>query len=125
MNHSLNSDNSKLANIGNSNFINNNSSNDSLINFDLFDSKFLKLLPFNKNSKITIHHCKHYLNNVKIRFIDDPISYKTFEIILKEYFSNPQNIHYQDVYNEVALLFNDNHQDLLNQLAYFLPFEQD
>ncbi|XP_010553645.1 PREDICTED: paired amphipathic helix protein Sin3-like 5 isoform X2 [Tarenaya hassleriana] len=60
----------------------------------------------------------NFVTKIKARFQDDDRSYKSFLDILNMYRKESKSI--SEVYQEVTLLFQD-HEDLLEEFAYFLP----
>ncbi|MQL70783.1 hypothetical protein Taro_003146 [Colocasia esculenta] len=73
---------------------------------------------FQPKKPVEFEEAINFVNKIKTRFQDDEHVYKSFLHILNMYRGENKSI--REVYQEVALLF-QNHHDLLDEFTHFLP----
>ncbi|XP_078148844.1 paired amphipathic helix protein Sin3-like 3 isoform X2 [Carex rostrata] len=90
---------------------------DLILGFNNFLPKGYEI-KFDEKKPVEFDEAINFVNKIKNRFHDEDHVYKSFLDILNMYRKENKTI--QDVYREVAVLF-ENHPDLLDEFTHFLP----
>ncbi|XP_072965914.1 paired amphipathic helix protein Sin3-like 4 [Typha angustifolia] len=91
---------------------------DLILGFNTFLPKGYEIKLPEEKKPVEFEEAINFVNKIKNRFQNDEYVYKSFLDILNMYRKENKSI--QDVYQEVATLF-QNHHDLLEEFTHFLP----